>query len=132
MSSVYLVVEGRSDVDILRRLLPPGVLRRLEFVGGDGKSSAISTARTLLAIGDRPVGLLVDADTTRHSEVVREHQTITELLHRAGHGLKYQVFLAVPDLDYVFAHRGPVNKIPVVQEVIVFVKGLTTEKTAPK
>jgi hypothetical protein len=131
MSSVYFVVEGRSDADILRRLLRPSVLRKIELVVGDGKSSAISTARTLLAIGNRPVGLLVDADTTHPREVAHEHQTISELLRRAAHGSEYQVFQAVPDLGFVFArrhvfaHRGAVSNIPLVRDIIMFVKSNT-------
>jgi hypothetical protein len=131
MSLVYLVVEGRTDAAMLRRLLPPRVRQKIAFVLGDGKSSAISTARTLLTLGDRPVGLLVDSDF-QHPATARQRAKLRQLLHKASQGLAYEVFIAVPDLDDIYLNSGP-NRTPLVQEITAFVEncGRTLARTTP-
>jgi hypothetical protein len=125
MNSIYLVVKSSDEADMLRRLLPPGTRKEIEFVVADDSSSAISTARTLLALGGRPVGLLVDSGTTDAAQIATQRETVMALMDNAAPTLSWAVFIAVPTMAEVFASRGAVNQIDVVQEIISFVKNVT-------
>ncbi len=125
MNSIYLVVKSSGEADMLRRLLPPGTRKEIEFVVEDDPSSAISTARTLLALGGRPVALVVDAGTTDETQIATQRQTLAALLENASPNLPCGVFIAAPSLPDIFAARRPVNNIPLVQEIMAFVKRVT-------
>ena len=63
MSRTYVVTEGDTDVAVLKRVLPEGIVASAEFVpAGGGMDSARSLARSLLASRQRPVALVVDAE----------------------------------------------------------------------
>src|SRR6266480_6313883 len=66
---IYIVVERVSDEVILRRLLPRPLVQLSLFVISEGRSAAVSTARTLLTLSRGPVALVVDADTVDQSRV---------------------------------------------------------------
>ena len=61
MKRVYIVVEGQTDAAALRRILPTSIKEQCDFVIGNGKSAAISDARTILILSREPVALVVDA-----------------------------------------------------------------------
>lgn len=118
MSKTNLVVEGSSALALLKKNLPKSTLAKCRFVVGDGRSSAISTARTLLTLGDEPLGLILDADD---DGVDRQQTVIGDLLDKASHGQPFKVFFAVPNLDCVFRSNLPVNKIPLISQIRDFV-----------
>jgi hypothetical protein len=125
MSSIYLVVEDSDEAQMLRRLLPAQVRKKIEFVFREEGSSSISTARTLLALGGRPVALVVDAGTTDQSQIAAQRETLTGLLGNASPSLPYRVFIATPSLSEVLAHRNPINQLPLIQEIKEFVQKVT-------
>lgn len=125
MKSIYLVVKDAAEAGMLRRLLPPGILKEIDFVIADDASSAISTARTLLALGGRPVGMLVDSGTTDPTQIATQRETLVALMENAAPTLSSAVFIATPTMAEVFASRVAVNQIPVVREIIAFVKGVS-------
>lgn len=77
----YVVTEGSRDVEILsavaRQFLPG---RRIVFVDGQGKSNAVSLARSLLSARKQPVAFVVDADTVDRDLIHEQRQTLESLL----------------------------------------------------
>jgi hypothetical protein len=122
MNSIYLVANSSEDSALLRQMLPPAIRREIQFVVADDPSSAISTARTLLALGGKPVGLVVDAGTTDPAQIASQCQTIAALLGSAAANLPSAVFVAVPDLHQAWANRAAANRIPLAQEIKAFVE----------
>ena len=125
MSSIYLVVTNADQARMLRRLLPPRVREKIDFVIAEEGSSAVSTARTLLALGGCPVALLADAGTTDETQIATQRETLVALLGNASPNLPYCVLVAAPSLLEIFANHGPLNKIPLVQDIIAFVRRVT-------
>jgi hypothetical protein len=125
MNSIYLVVKSRDEADMLRGLLPRVTRKEIEFVVEDDPSSAISTARTLLALGGRPVALVVDAGTTDETQIATQRETLAALLENASPNLPCRVFIAAPSLPDIFAARRPFDNMPLVQEITAFVRGVT-------
>jgi hypothetical protein len=119
---IYIVLEGVSAEVILRRLLSPLLIHLSRFVRSQGKTAAISTARTLLALSKGPVALVVDADTLDQGRVQTNRQTITELLEAAPHRMPYQLFLAIPDLNTIASEGGPPDQIPLVRQLKDFIE----------
>lgn len=63
MKQAYLITEGVSDQEILKTVITPHLLSRVDFVAGAGRYSAQSLARSILATEQVPVALVLDADT---------------------------------------------------------------------
>src|SRR4051794_40219032 len=97
-NTLYVVVEGKESADYLRRILPDRARAKCEFVLGKGKSSAISDARTLMVLSDRPIALVLNADTENLEEVERQRDTLRQLLRSGVRSPKTQAFLAIPSL----------------------------------
>jgi predicted ATP-dependent endonuclease of OLD family len=98
----HIVVEGPSDVVLLRELLRPDFdpeKHNIRIVEGGGWSGADSLARTILVVRKEPVVLVVDADTTV-PERIREHQQFLDgSLGQVGARTPWRVFLAVPEIE---------------------------------
>ncbi len=124
MNPVYLVAKSSDDSALLRRMLPPDTLRAIRFVVADDPSSAVSTARTLLALGGKPVGLVVDSGTTGETRITSQRQTLTGLLGDAAANVPWALFIAAPDLHRVWEQRVALNKIPLAQDIKAFVKNV--------
>jgi hypothetical protein len=123
MSTVYLVSKSSDDAAILRRMLPAAIRRTIDFVvADDDPVAAISTARTLLALGGQPVGLVVDAYTRDTTQIRSKRRTIEALLERAATSIPWKLFIAVPDLHHVWNTRLAVNQIPLGREIREFVR----------
>jgi hypothetical protein len=101
MSRTYLVTEGETDVAILKRVLPERIVETIQFVpAGGGIDTARSLARSLLASRQRPVALVVDADTSDQL-AVQERVDFLDYYMRQGAGpTPFKVFVAVPELDF--------------------------------
>ncbi len=98
----YVVTEGRSDVEILQKLLPNNFVRDIQFVVGSGKYSAQAIAGTILAVKLLPVALVIDAET-EDELVIREHsELLHQLLRQASPGIPFKVFTAIPEIEVLF------------------------------
>ncbi|NEP62626.1 MAG: hypothetical protein F6K31_37820, partial [Symploca sp. SIO2G7] len=98
MTLAYLVTEDKSDVDILKKLLPERYLRNTQLVVGGSKYSAQSLAGTILAVKLLPVALVIDADTKDESAIREKSELVHQLLYQASPGIPFKVFTAVPEL----------------------------------
>lgn len=120
--TLHVVVEGKSDAAILRRLLPNRVAAKCEFVIAGGKSSAISDARSLLVLSSEPIALVVDADTADSNAIAQQEETLRQLLRSGPRSSMAEVFLAIPSLEAIMQDHGPVNQIPLVKRIVEFVE----------
>ena len=97
----YLIVEGTFDKYLLEKVLDEEVLEAVEIVVGGGKQPATTIAQSLLATGERPTALLVDADTTAPSEVHEQKEYLQATLAEASLRQDTKVFLAVPEIEVI-------------------------------
>ena len=103
MSRTYVVTEGDTDVAVLKRVLPEGIVASAEFVpAGGGMDSARSLARSLLASRQRPVALVVDADTSDQLEVQERVDFLDYYLRQGAGATRFGVFAAVPEIEVLF------------------------------
>jgi len=103
MKQAYLVHEGRIDRHILEGLLPEPVVAATEFVAGGGVESSLSLASTLLARRGRPVALVADADTHNEISAAEQEDFLRYMLGQASGGVPYGVFVAIPEIEALFA-----------------------------
>jgi hypothetical protein len=102
MIHAYVVTEGAVDAKILQKLLPKQVVEDTEFVAGAGKYSAHSLAVTLLALKQRPLALVIDADTNNQNLIQEQRSYLQELLRQAASDTRFEIFAAVPTLESIF------------------------------
>lgn len=102
MTKAFIITEGKSDIEILKALLPAHSLVDVECISGTERSSAISLARTILLSDRIPVALILDADTTNRSAIRQENAFLQMSLAEVSYGIQYAFFLAVPEIEIVF------------------------------
>jgi hypothetical protein len=96
----YVVVEGKSDVELLKRVLGDEVSSRsAQITDGGGRSGAASLATSILAVRRRPVVLVLDADTTEESLVAEQRAYHEYRFRMAGGAREARVVMAVPTLE---------------------------------
>jgi hypothetical protein len=98
----YVVVEGNTEVLILRAVLPPQLVNEVALVAAGGRSNLTSTARTLLVTRRKPMAVLVDTDSTDESVIRERWQSTHELLREVSGGVRFKVILLVPSVEIVF------------------------------
>ncbi|QTA87467.1 hypothetical protein [Desulfonema magnum] len=99
MKKAYLITEGKCEADILRAVLPEEILRRTEFIVGDGRYSAQSLAHSVLAVKQVPTALVLDADTSDSAAVREQLELLKYSLIQASPDTESEVFLAVPEME---------------------------------
>ncbi len=101
MKKAYVITEEKSGADILGKLLPENVINDTELIPGNGRSPARSLARSILAVRQVPVGLIVDADTNNTLNIREQAALLEECLDLASPGINFDVSLAVPEIEIV-------------------------------
>lgn len=99
MKPVYVVTEGQSDKEILATVLPKEVIQNVEFVVGSSRYSARSIARSILAVEQVPVALVVDADTSYAAAIKEQQGFLRAALGQASGGVRFKACLAVPEIE---------------------------------
>lgn len=95
----HIVTEGRSDAQLLSRLIPTGSFgAQIHVIAAGGRSPAVSLARSYLAITSDHVALVVDADSEDPAEIDRRRQYILDALREVSNEERFFLLLAVPDL----------------------------------
>ncbi|MBD2386277.1 hypothetical protein [Cylindrospermum sp. FACHB-282] len=101
MTLAYIITEGKTDREILQRLLPQHLLKDTKIVEGVGSYGARSLASSLMATRSTPVALVIDADTEDESQISEKSDLVKSLLHQVFHGIPFQVSLAVPEIEII-------------------------------
>ncbi len=102
MKKAYVIVEGKSDEEILSRLLPENIINQIGFIAAGGRYDIQSFARSLLAVKRVPVAVVVDADTNDETLVQEKIDLIREMLHQVSPNIPFEVFVAVPEIETLF------------------------------
>jgi hypothetical protein len=95
--TIFLVVEGPSDAAVMRTLITAAEIPDVAVISGQGKSSAMSLAKSLAVSRAARVAVLVDADTRDPRQIDEQRRTFRDLQGSAV-GLT-RLFLAVPTLE---------------------------------
>ncbi|MDX2039838.1 MAG: hypothetical protein SF097_01255 [Acidobacteriota bacterium] len=107
MKKACVITEGQTDIDILKRVLPPSLTKEVEFVDGGGWSGAQSSAVTILAKRQIPVALVIDADANDEQTIHEKLDFSRWLLKQAAVQVPFEVFLAIPEVEAVFFQDQP-------------------------
>ena len=112
MKRVYVLVEGETDAEFLRRLLPPEVTSDAEIVAAGSSSEIPSLARSLLVRRQRPVAVLMDADSLSESMIQERKESTEDLIQSAAVSIPVKVFVVVPEIEsWFFAIPEAINRI---------------------
>jgi len=102
MKKAYVITEGESDVAVLKKLLPAHLTKEVEIVSGQGDYGARSLAASILAARQRPVALVIDADTNDEQMIKERADFARWSLRQAAADVPFEVFVAVPSIESVF------------------------------
>lgn len=107
MKKAYVVTEGETDIQILKRLLPARIANNATFIDGGGTYGAQSLASSLLAKRRIPVALVLDADAN-DAQIIHEKQDVSSwMLKQAAVNVPFKVLLAIPSIETVFFQDRP-------------------------
>lgn len=103
MNTAYIVTEGQLDSALISQLLPDLTDKpeSVKVITGQGYSSALALAQSVLFQTGQPALLLVDADTNDLRRVKEKQEFIEEYI-KVGTASKFKVLLAVPTLEAIF------------------------------
>jgi hypothetical protein len=101
-----IVLEGRSDIAIVKALLPADLLSACQFVGTEGRSTLVSVARTHLIKHHAPIAVLLDTDTLDPTSIVEIVQTTRYLLAAVAGDTPFDIIYCVPHLELIFFEAG--------------------------
>lgn len=101
MTLAYIITEGKTDIEILQRLLPKHLIEDAKFIEGVGSYGARSLASSLLATRSTPVALILDAETEDQDQTYEKKDLVKYLLTQAFRGTPFLVDLAVPEIEVI-------------------------------
>jgi hypothetical protein len=99
---LIIVVEGRTDVLIIRAILHAELRSWMRFFAGQGRESLITLARNVLVHEGGPVLLVMDVAT---AELPSRDKMVAEAMRALstfGAPGMFQVFTFVPEIEVVF------------------------------
>ena len=99
MKRAYVLVEGASDVALLRRILPEKALEDVELVNAGGSSEIPSLARSLLVRRRRPVAVVMDSDSVEPDLIDERRQSTEGLIRLADASVPVKVISAIPQIE---------------------------------
>ncbi|HEU4452313.1 MAG TPA: hypothetical protein VFR81_04605 [Longimicrobium sp.] len=104
--NVCIVVEEQSDVDLLKRIIPPERRQEVGFVRASRPTqySAISAAQSVRSDHEVPIILLLDARTVDEESILYHWPDTESLLMYGGPPLRAELLFAVPELEVVLFH----------------------------
>lgn len=100
----HIVTEGPGEVALIRELLKPEFdpeQQPIRIVSGGGWSGADSLARTILAVRNEPVVLIVDSDTNDPAQIQERRQFLEASLGQVGPRLLWRILLVVPEIEAI-------------------------------
>lgn len=100
--AAYIITEGKLDAELIKAILP-GLTEnpeKIAILAAPGYSAALSIAESVLIQTQRPVLLVIDADTIDELRI-REKKTFIQQYVRIN-GMTCQVAFAVPSLEILF------------------------------
>jgi len=106
------LAEGQTDVDFLRRVLPPEVTKDAEFFPAGDSSGIPSLARSLLVRRGAPVAVFMDSDSLNPAVIEERRESTEELIRAAAASVPVRVVVAVPEIEaWFFAAPESIERV---------------------
>ncbi len=102
MNSIAVVVEGRSDAILLRRLLGKSAPVPLRFYATEGQASLATIGRNILVHEGGPLIVVMDSDTFDLGRVETSCSLVETALRNVSPHDRFHVVAFVPELEIVF------------------------------
>jgi hypothetical protein len=97
-----IIVEGLTDVTILRALLPSEVLAASNLVPTAGRSTIVSVARTHMIRHHAPTAVMLDMDTLDPTIVAETIQTTRHLMGAVAGDTPFDIIYCMPHIEVIF------------------------------
>jgi hypothetical protein len=97
-----IIVEGRSDLAILRALLPPELVDACHLMPTGVRSTIVSVARTYLIKNRAPTAVMLDTDTLDSTIIVETVQTTRHLMAAAAGDTPFDIIYCIPHIEAIF------------------------------
>jgi hypothetical protein len=102
MRKVSIVVEGRTDAQLLRKILLKEELADIRFFAAQGRISLSTVARNIVVHEGCPVFVVMDADTLDEAAAEEARlDTLATIRYVAG-TISIDAFAFVPEIEVVF------------------------------
>ncbi len=102
MKQAYVVAEGPTEAEILKKLLPKEITKNVIFESRKERYAAQPVAGTILSVKRVPVALVIDT-ATRDKMVMNEKLDLVRyLLRQNAAGVPFKVVPAIPEIEAVF------------------------------
>jgi hypothetical protein len=130
-----IITEGEFDAYLLKKLLPKAIVSQSSFLVGNGYSSAVSKAKSILLQNNTPIVLILDSDSISDYETLEKKERLESMFASLGKENLVDVFLFQPEIEVVllsnkeireklhadfdfFIHRGSFKKITEQKKVV--------------
>jgi len=125
-----IIVEGLTDVAILRAILPPELVAASNLMPTAGRSTIVSVARTYLIRHRAPTAVMLDTDTLDPTIIAETIQTTRHLMGAVAGDTPFDIIYCIPHLEAIFFEdTAPLQRIfPKFGSVFI----LQFAKTQPK
>lgn len=108
----HFIIERSLGVAVLKKLLPEEIVSQCKFIVGGENNIAVTKARSILISSELPVSLVVDANTNHPESIEEKRDFIVQFIRLMVNPVRFQVFLAVPEIEILFFHkRSTLEKI---------------------
>jgi hypothetical protein len=102
MKQAYVVTEGPTEAEILKKLLPREVAKNVVFEFRKERYAAQPVAGTILSVKRVPVALVIDTATHDKMVVNEKLDMVRYLLRQNAAGVPFKVLPAIPEIEAVF------------------------------
>ncbi len=107
MAEVCIVVEGRSDVAILRPFLARTIGRPFRFFASGGRNGLATIGRNILVHEGNPVLVAMDADTFDAASAAEACGMVRAALRRFSSDDLSDAFAFIPEIEVIFFEAAP-------------------------
>jgi hypothetical protein len=97
-----IVLERKSDIEIIRALLPADLLAACQLVGSEGRSTLVSVARTHIIKHHAPTAVMLDTDTLDPTIIAEIVQTTRHLIGAVAGDTAFDIIYCIPHLEAIF------------------------------
>lgn len=100
----YIVCEGRTEVQLLKKVLPLESIKNVEIVEGGGLYALKSLALSLIVRRQSPVAVVVDSDSVVPKQIQQRVEEIGDLLKSLAVNTPVKVITSIPTFEAIFFH----------------------------
>jgi hypothetical protein len=125
-----IIVEGLTEVALLRALLPSDLVNGCNLMPTAGRSTIVSVARTHLIKNHAPTAVMLDTDTMDPTIIAETIQTTRHLMGAVAGDTPFDIIYCIPHIEAIFFESTSALQRVFPQFRNVFI--LQFAKTQPK